>query len=162
MRQPPHGGAPHDYVQWALDVPGVTRVWVTQEMGRGTVTVRFAVDDAAHGPAPTAGEIAAVAAYIETVRPVTADVFVVAPVLAPVAVTMALEPDTPATRAAVTASLQNLFIREGAPGVGIYLSHIREAISTAAGEVNHVLAAPVADIDAATGTMPTLGVVTFT
>ena len=44
----------------------------------------------------------------------------------------------------------------------MFLSHIREAISLAAGEVDHVLAAPAADIAAGPGEMPVLGVVTFT
>ena len=165
LRQPPHGGAAHDYEQWALETPGVTRVWVSpNEMGVGTVTVRFAVDDAPHGPAPNAGEVAAVKAYIDqpNVRPVPAEVFVLAPTLAPVDVTLSVTPDTPEVRAAVAQNLADLFRREGAPGAGVFLSHIREAISLAAGEVDHVLAAPAADIAAGPGEVPVLGGVTFT
>ena len=46
IRQPPMGGDAYDYVAWALAVPGVTRAWCSPlEMGIGTVTVRFMMDD---------------------------------------------------------------------------------------------------------------------
>ena len=45
IRQPPMGGAVHDYVAWAKAVPGVTRAWAAVEMGVGTMTVRFLMDD---------------------------------------------------------------------------------------------------------------------
>lgn len=162
LRLPPHGGAAHDYVQWALETPGVTRVWAAQEAGLGTVTVRFTVDDAPHGPAPNAGEIAAVQSYIDARRPVTAQVFVVAPILAPIDVTLSVTPDTPEVRASIEASLEELIRREAEPGGAILISHIREAISIAAGESDHVLAAPVADVVNGAGEMAVLGVVTFT
>lgn len=45
IQAPPHGGAKSDYEQWALAVAGVTRAWVyPNELGRGTVTVRFVRD----------------------------------------------------------------------------------------------------------------------
>ena len=44
IRQPPMGGAAHDYVRWTLAVPGVTRAWCAPlEMGIGTVTVALHV-----------------------------------------------------------------------------------------------------------------------
>ena len=45
IQQPPMGGAAYDYEAWALAVPGVTRAWAASEMGIGTVTVRFMMDD---------------------------------------------------------------------------------------------------------------------
>jgi uncharacterized phage protein gp47/JayE len=45
ISEPPQGGADFDYVQWALEVPGVTRAWCSpQEQGPGTVVVRFVRD----------------------------------------------------------------------------------------------------------------------
>lgn len=161
LRRPPHGGAAHDYVQWALEVPGVTRVWPVSE-SVGAVTVRFAVDGAPHGPAPNSGEIAAVQAYIDARRPVTAEVTALAPVLLPVDVTLSVTPDTTAVRAAVVAGLEALFAREGAPGATILLSHVREAVSLSIGETDHVVAAPAADVEPGPGEMPVLGTVTFT
>lgn len=40
VQHPPHGGAQYDYEAWALEVPGVTRVWVFPAwLGLGTVGV---------------------------------------------------------------------------------------------------------------------------
>lgn len=45
VRETPCGGTSSDYVQWALEIPGVTRAWCfPQEKGEGTVTVRFVCD----------------------------------------------------------------------------------------------------------------------
>lgn len=162
LREPAHGGAAADYVQWALAVGGVTRVWVAGgEAGLGTVVVRFAVDDAPHGPAPNAGEVAAVQAALDAVRPVTADVRVFAPVLVAENITLSVTPDTAEVRAAVEAELAALFLTESAPGQRIYRTHVAEAISRAAGEEDHTLTVPAGDIEPAAGEMPVLGTVTF-
>jgi uncharacterized phage protein gp47/JayE len=92
IRQPPMGGDADDYVAWALAVPGVTRAWCSPlEMGMGTVTVRFMCDDLrATGDPMTNGfplpqDIAAVTAYLNTVRPVAVkDFFVEAPIPEPI------------------------------------------------------------------------------
>lgn len=161
IQAPPHGGALHDYVAWALEVAGVTRAWVyPAELGLGTVTVRFVRDDDA-SPIPDAGEIAAVQAYIDSVRPVTAAVTVVAPVAVPLNFTIDIVPDTAAIRAAIEAELRDLLRRESAPGATILLSHIREAISLATGENDHVLTAPAANVAHAVGEMATFGAITW-
>ncbi|MFP3944946.1 MAG: baseplate J/gp47 family protein [Alphaproteobacteria bacterium] len=158
-RDPPQGGAEADYVAWAREVSGVSDVWVAgEEMGDGTVTVRFLQD----GEVPDAAEITAVADHIETKRPVTAEVFVVAPIEVALDVTFtSLTPNTAEVQAAVTAELQDLIEREREPGVTILLSHIREAISRAAGETDHAISAPSADVAHAAGEIPKLGTVTF-
>lgn len=161
IQRPPHGGAAHDYVAWALEVAGVTRAWVYPgELGDGTVTVRFVRDDDAD-PIPDAAEVAAVQAHIDSVAPVTAGVTVVAPIDDPVALEIQLTPDTSVVRAAVLAELDDLFRRDAEPGGTIYLSRLREAISIAAGETHHVLVSPVADQVSATGYIPSLGAVTW-
>lgn len=161
IQNPPHGGAKHDYELWALEVPGVTRAWVyPQELGRGTVTVRFVRDDDA-SLIPDAGEVDVVQAYIDALRPTTADVYVVAPIAAPVDYEIQLTPNTPASRAAVIAELDDLHKREAVPGGTILLSHIRESISISAGETNYVMTVPNADVTNATGYMATLGVITW-
>lgn len=161
IQQPPHGGADFDYVTWALECPGVTRAWVyAQELGLGTVTVRFVRDDDA-SMIPDGAEVATVQAYIDERRPVTADVTVVAPVAVPLNFTIAVTPNTAAVKAAVEAELIDLIRRESVPGGTIFLSHIREAISIAAGESNYVMTAPNADITNTTGNMTTMGVITW-
>lgn len=161
IQQPPHGGADFDYVAWALEVEGVTRAWCyEQELGLGTVTVRFVRDDDA-SPIPDAGEVAAVQAHIDALRPVTADVTVVAPTAVPLDFTIAVTPNTAAVKAAVTAELQDLLRREAEPGATLLISHIRAAISLAIGETNYVMTAPAADVTHTTGQMATMGTITW-
>lgn len=161
LREPPNGGSANDYVQWALQVPGVTRAWVyPQEAGPGTVTVRFVRDDDV-SIIPDAGEVTVVYDHIQEVRPVTAQVYVFAPVAVPLNFTIDLTPDTADTRAAVTASLQDMLDRESAPGVTILLSHIREAISIAAGETDSIVTVPAANVPHTTAQMATMGVITW-
>jgi uncharacterized phage protein gp47/JayE len=161
IRQPPHGGAAHDYVAWALEIEGVTRAWsYSAELGLGTVTVRFVRDDDV-SPIPDAGEVAAVQAHIDTLRPVTAAVTVVAPVAVPMDFQIQLTPGTAAVKAAVEAELRDLLLREAEPGATILLSHIREAISIAAGETDHDLVSPAADVTHTTGQMATFGSITW-
>lgn len=162
IRQPPHGGAAYDYPAWALEVPGVTRAWVyAQELGLGTVTVRFVRDNDA-SLIPDAAEVLAVQEYIDARRPVTAQVTVVAPVAVPLAFQISgLVPTTAAVRAAVEAELADLLLRESVPGGTILLSHIRAAISAAAGEDDYVLVSPVANVTNTTGNMSTMGTVTW-
>lgn len=161
IRKVPQGGAAHDYEAWALQVPGVTRVWVYPLwMGPGTVGVLF-VRDGDITIIPDAAEVAAVAAHIQPLRPVTAEVFVVAPTPRPVDITLHVEPDTVAVRTAVQAELVDLFRRQGQPGGTIRLSHLNEAVSLAEGETDHVISAPVADTVAGAGEIPVLGAVTW-
>lgn len=162
IQTPPQGGALADYVQWALLVPGVTRVWVApKEMGAGTVTVRFVTDDDPAGVIPLPATVAAVQAKIDALRPVTAEVFVVAPVAAPLALTIKLTPNTAAVQAAVQAELLDLLRRDAQPGQPILLSRIREAVSIATGETNNQVVAPTADVTCAVGYMATLGAITW-
>lgn len=161
IQQPPHGGADYDYVNWALEVGGVTRVWVyPMELGLGTVTVRFVRDNDA-SIIPDAGEVAAVYDYIEARRPVTADLTVLAPVAVPLNFTIAVTPNTAAVKAAVEEELRDLLLREAEPAGTILLSHIREAISIAAGESNYTMTSPNADVTNPTGNMTTFGAITW-
>lgn len=161
IKQAPHGGAAFDYEAWALEVGGVTRAWVyPMELGSGTVTVRFVRDDDA-SLIPDAGEVAAVQAYIDALRPVTAQVTVVAPVAVPLNFTLLVVPNTAAVKAAVEAELRDLLQREAEPGGTILISHIREAISIATGETNHTLTTPAADVTHTTGQMATMGTITW-
>ncbi|SAL20823.1 baseplate J protein [Caballeronia cordobensis] len=163
IQQPPAGGSKSDYERWALEVPGVTRAWVyPKEMGAGTVTVRFVRDNDA-SIIPDAAEVLAVQNYIDdpSRRPVTADVYVVAPVAVPLNFTIQLTPATAAVKAAVEAELRDLLLREAAPGVTLLISHIREAVSTAAGETDNVVVSPTTNQVYTTGQMPVFGSITW-
>jgi len=141
IRQPPQGGAAHDYVRWALAVPGVTRAWCApNEMGIGTVTVRVLMDvlRADDDGWPTANDLEAVTAYIDTVRPVAVkDFWVLAPIKQLVDVHIgALVPDTIETRAAVEASLEKMFRDFAGPGQTIFATWKAQAVMNTAGVVS--------------------------
>jgi len=175
LRDTPMGGALNDYERWALEVPGVTRVWpVANEQGAGTVTVRFMMDDTraaydglpqgdnASALIPGSGDQQLVWDWIEPLRPVTADLFVVAPIADALNITITgLTNDTAETRAAIEAELRDMLRRDAEPGGTIYRSRIIEAISTAAGEAHHTLTLPAGDVAHATGHIAILGVITY-
>lgn len=158
IRKAPHGGDPDDYVEWALEVPGVTRAWCTPSgNGAGTVVVRF-VRDGDDDLIPDAGEIDAVQAYIDTKRPVTAELFVQPLVAKPIAYTISgLSPDTPEIRAAVIAELKDMHARDAIPGATLLRTHMDEAISIAMGENDHHLDAPAANVTCEPGELATFG-----
>lgn len=161
IRLPPHGGAEHDYEAWALEVAGVTRAWVYPSLaGIGTVGVCF-VADGREDIVPTPAEVEAVQAYIDARRPVTADVTVFAPVADALDLSIELDPDSTATRAAVAAELADFLTREAEPGATIHLSRLREAISIATGEYRHDLVSPAADVVSDAGHIAILGTITW-
>jgi uncharacterized phage protein gp47/JayE len=143
IRQPPMGGDANDYVTWTLSIPGVTRAWsYPLEMGIGTVTVRFMMDDlrADFGGFPQLDDVEVVERYLDTVRPVAIkDFFVVAPLPFPIDITITqLDSDDAATRANIQAELLAMLYLKS-PGETVYRSQIDEAISSAVGEVYHEL-----------------------
>ena len=160
IQAPPYGGSQADYVAWARAVAGVARAWVyPAELGLGTVTVRFLLTD---GAIPGAADVKKVQNYIDARRPVTARPTVVAPIPRPLDLTFtALTPDTPAVRAAIRAEIKDLLLRQAEPGKTLLLSHLREAVSQAAGETDYVMSDPSANIRHDTGQIATLGTLTW-
>lgn len=164
IQKPPQGGSKDDYETWALEVPGVTRAWVYPlQLGPGTVTVIVADDSSATAPIPSPATVQAAQSYInDPVRkPVTAEVFVVAPSTLTVNVNVALSPNTIATQAAVLAELRDLFLREAEPGGQILISKLREAASIATGVNDSSIVSPTGNIQAGVGQIPVLGTVSW-
>jgi len=161
IREQPRGGAISDYERWALEVGEVTRAWVFPERdGLGTVGVTFVMDGRAD-VIPLSGDLAAVDAHIDPLRPVTADVTVFAPTPLDLDPEITLTPATDAVKAAVEAELRDLLSREAEPGGTLLISHIREAISIAAGETDHVLVSPTANVVADPEEIVVLGAITW-
>lgn len=160
LQQPPAGGAAHDYVAWVKEIVGDTRVWVQATTpGSGWVTVLFAMPD---GSMPAAGTVDAVAAHIDTLRPVTAlGVVVLAPVVHLVDFSIGLSPDSLAARAAVTAEIDDLLRREAVPGGTLPYSRVSAAISAARRETSHTLALPAGDIISPTNQIARRGSITW-
>jgi uncharacterized phage protein gp47/JayE len=161
MRTSPSGGAAADYPAWAKQVSGVTRAWVYPgELGAGTVVVRFMRDNDV-SPIPDSGEVAAVQAYLNTVRPVTAAVTTMAPVANSTNFSIHISPDTTANRAAVAAELADLLANETEPGGTLLVAFIRTAIGTAVPDLDYTLISPVADVTSATGHIPQMGTIAW-
>lgn len=176
IRQPPSGGAANDYIQWALSITGVTRAWVLPlNLGPGTVGVAVVQDDEDPISASPA-KIQEVLDYINEVRPVTAQVSVFTPNLAPMDLTIELKPNTASVQAAVEAEIRDLILRDSAvegsyktPSENntgkILLSRINEAISIAQGEEDHNITlinggAP-ADVTPSANELVVLGTITW-
>lgn len=173
-RQPPHGGAEQDYIDWALEYSGsVTRAWaIPLYQGLGTIGLAFVEDDEdSIYPDETTRE--ALKAWIishldegtgKTVGiPVTAEegFFIIA--LTPYTVNFTIEiyPNTSAVQSAITTKIEELFLQEGGPGETIYLSEVYEAITSAVGEERSKITYPTIDITAPTNQLHEVGTITF-
>ena len=145
----PHGGSVDDYVTWATQVSGVTRAWAIRHyMGAGTVGV-FCVRDDESPITPDEEELATIKAHIERLKPVTAEVYVLAPKIKTQRFTIKVMPDNPAVRHNVEEALKNLIRNEATMGGTLYISRIRAAVSGAVGEENNIVISPTADVKTA-------------
>lgn len=133
--------------------------------GLAEVLLLFVRDGDGIGSAilPDSTEVSNVQAYIDdpSRRPVTAMFRAAAPTALTVNFDIDVTPNTAEVQAAVEAELRDLLLREGAPGVTIPLSHIREAISIAVGETDYVLNTPSAAITPTATQIPIPGTFTF-
>jgi uncharacterized phage protein gp47/JayE len=163
IRQPPHGGSRGDYIQWALEVAGIAKVWVSPlENGPGTVIVRIMT--VAQGDADPTGsaDITAVANHIDPVRPVTAHVTVagVTPIQQPITIS-GLLPATDANKLAIQSALADTLRNESEPGSIVYYSHLVEAIASVPGVVDFALTNPSTNLPAVVGEVYRLGAITW-
>ncbi|ESQ78520.1 baseplate J/gp47 family protein [Asticcacaulis sp. YBE204] len=158
---PPQGGSEADYKRWVREVFPSAQVFVYPLlMGPRSVGITFILPNRAD-IIPTEDDIEAVRAYLEPRRPVTAQIDLFAPEANVVNMTMWSRPATAPVRAAIEAELTDVFIRSAEPGGTTRLSHLDEAASIAAGEEDHGITTPVADIVAPAGSVNVLGVITW-
>lgn len=168
IQDPPHGGAAFDYPVWVKNAFAAAHVktlpnWV----GRGTVGVAVAMGTKAAPRAPTPAEITAIGDYLGTlnsqtgVRPVTAEVLVLAAAITPIALTIAIDPDEVRVRTAITEAHAAFYVRDAAIGGVIFRSRLSEALSSAAGEYRHELIAPAANVVSTALQLPTPGAITW-
>jgi uncharacterized phage protein gp47/JayE len=166
---PPRGGASGDYIDWTLEVAGVTRAWEYPALeGLGTVTI-YAVNDAADPITLSGGKITEIEDYIDEPgrKPVTHAVYVFTPTLQTIDMTINLSPNTADVRTAVQAEIVAMLAREASPGntdgtgTTVKLSKLNEAISIAADEDDHAIVSPVADVAVPFGSLAVIGTITW-
>lgn len=181
FQQTPQGGALNDYLQWALDVPGVTRSWCKPNgAGAGTVVVYTMWDqsESAHSGFPqgtdgvatsetrataATGDQLTVANAIFPLQPVTALVYSVAPILAAQNFTISgISTASAATKTLINAAIDGVFYLYGSPlGATIALSLIESAIAAIAGTTGFLITTPSGNITTSVGSLPIRGVVTY-
>lgn len=176
----PQGGDETDYIGWATAIAGVTRAWcVRNGNGAGTVViyVMFDVSEAAYagfpqgtngvatsetrGGAVATGDQLLVANYLYPLQPVTALVSVMAPTASAVNFTISGIPA--GKRTAVQAAIADVLLRNGsAKGGTIPIAYVWSAVASVSGVTDFVIATPAGDITNAAGTLPTVGIITYT
>lgn len=172
----PQGGAFWDFVQWALEVPGVTRAWGHKRwMGIGTTGLSFVMDDQAGTILPDADSVALVQAYLDDPHraPPYGEMYVFAPTFAVCNFTIQC-PAIDAVRTAITASLDAMFFQDQSPGGAfllpdgtkpagvIELERMWSTIEAASSGEDVLLISPVADFVAGLGQLPKRGAITWT
>jgi uncharacterized phage protein gp47/JayE len=187
FRQPPQGGDQNDYIEWALELPAVTRAWCAPlQKGAGTVVVYFMEDvaESAYGgfpqgtngvataetrDTPAAGDQLALADFLYPLRPATALVYAFAPTAVPQNFTLKYVPS--GEQSAVEAAIAALLFQEGAAaslnsagavvGGTVELSDIQAAVRAAPNCAGALVTAPTDNIATSIGELPTLGTCTF-
>lgn len=165
LRNPPCGGAAHDYYGWAMNVSGVTAAYVySNRRGLGTTDVIILTS----GGIPGAGLVSSVQSYIDSQRPVQADFLAFAPTAVPVNVTASLTLAAGAVAATVQASINTAlaaYFNSLKPGDTAYLNRIRAIISDTSSVVDFNLTAPTGNtaalVDATHTQLATLGTTTW-
>ena len=182
----PKGGSGADYVAWAKAVPGVTRAWCAPNgFGAGSVVVYAMLDvanadyngfpqgtngvssdDGRSTPANVAsGDQLTIANSIFVDQPVTAMVYVCAPLGSPIDFTITgLANASTATRAAVAAAIADVLSEQGAPlsnGSIVELSAIDSAIASIAATAGFVVTFPTVNPLNTLGNLPVLGTITY-
>lgn len=179
---PSQGGAASDYVEWALEVPGVTRAWAKPlGMGAGTVVVYTMMDVANANTGgypqgtngvgasetraqPASGDQLTVANYLFSKRPATALVYSCAPIAQPVAFTITdLTPNTLTVQSAIKDALASLLAAvSAADGTSVLSpSAVYAAVSALPSVQRFTVSSPTAPVSAPVGSLFSVGPVTF-
>lgn len=180
----PQGGSKTDYVNWALAVPGVTRVWcVPRLMGGGTVGIYIMCDgddQTNHGfpvgtdglsqyedwgyYAKATGDQLRVADAIFPKQTITALVYLASPIAKVIdfKISGIIEQEQDLT-SAISAAINEVFFTRGDPtGEGIItISSLNVAIGAIPGTDGFLIESPAQNIPLAIGELPQLGTVTI-
>jgi len=144
FRNPPSSGTVADYERWALEISGVDKAkCYAAEDWAGAGTVGVAIAEADWTPVPGAIKTE-VEVYIDSVKPIPAEVTVFDTVALPVIYHITLLPNTAVMQSAIEEALDELHLNECYPGSTLLLSHIRAAISSV-GPDDYVLSSIIVD-----------------
>lgn len=184
-QNPPQGGSADDFVQWALEVNGVTRAWcINRALGPVTVGVYIMTDDdsgdnAGGFPDGTDGVATGedwtyrqatgvqleVAEYLYERQPVTAVVYVMSPVARKIDFEIRTDGTVTETQKANIVSAINEVLHnvDRLDGTGVvYLSDLWSAISITGSTEGFVLVSPSDNVSLSTGELPVIGEITWT
>lgn len=156
IRNPDAGGTVANYEKWAKAAGAATVNVVPGWLGRGSVGVIVALT---RGVTPTAAQVAAVQAYIDTKRPVRGNVTVFGAVTVAQDLTLTLNPDTQSARAAVTAALTTYYLGLSI-GATIYREGVDATITAVAGTQNTLLL-PAGNVVLAVNQQAVLGTISW-
>lgn len=168
-RNPPVGGALHDYIIWAREMPGVSRAWAWDGWhGAGTVGLAWVYDSRAD-ITPTASDKSEMESHLfkhidpstgnSVGKPAGIEVWVVDVILKPVNMEIKLSPDSVATRTSVNSNLLELQ-KTLSPGQKLTLSSVRTAIGTAINVTDYTLNLS-SDIQPLPAELVTIGAITW-
>jgi uncharacterized phage protein gp47/JayE len=160
-------------------VPSCTRAWCTPNgAGVGTVVVYVMFDANDTGGFPqgsdgvsqyetrvafpvASGDQLLIADYIYPLQPVTAYVYVAAPVPYPIDVTLiGLNPNTEEIQQAIAAAIDDMLLVIGEPGGIVYPSQLYDAILSTPGIVEFTITNPALPVQLPIGALPILGTLT--
>lgn len=136
IQQAPSAGSKDDYIRWAKDTVSengiVNNAWTfseTPSVGYATIAIKNAGDN------PTASSllVADVLKYINVLKPVTANIIVASIIDVKISMTINLPSiyNKQSIKDTITNNIKELFTSEAIPGGVIYISQIRNAISSA-------------------------------
>lgn len=168
-RNPPMGGAVHDFVAWCREVAGVTRAWAYDAyQGGSTVGYAFVFDDRTD-IIPTFTDQQAMDAYIyrhkdpatgsDVGRPAGIEPVYIELQLKVTDLSINLVPDSAELRLSVRASIEAYF-KTLSPGQTLLLASVRTAIGSTTGVTNYTLDLS-DDVTAASNELHELGVITW-
>lgn len=165
-------GNKESYISWAMQVPGVTSVTVNDNLPRGQGTVDVIIYGS--GGPPSQALIDQVAAYIETKRPLCANVLVKGPteVVTNISVSIIVHPtygDAVAIRETALSYIRGLLGAETVPGItplrigeSLYRAKIVALLMGIPNVLSVSMIAPAADVIAQADQLVTLGTLEVT
>ncbi|MEZ9414137.1 baseplate J/gp47 family protein [Vibrio sp. 10N.286.49.E1] len=168
-RNPPMGGAEHDYVAWCREVAGVTRAWAYNAIQGGSTIGYAFVFDGRDDILPNATDTQEMQDYIyrhqdpatgaDVGRPAGIEAINVALSLKTTDLAISLVPDTTELRQSVQSSVEG-YIETLSPGETLLLSSIRTAIGATVGVEDYSLDLA-ADVSANAAELHELGAIAW-